>query len=163
MDFEAVAESLDGGVHVVSVTGEIDLATRPELERVLLGLPEEGVESVIVDLTDCGFMGSTGLHLLVRTQRRFDRSGRRFAVVSANRSVLKVFEITQLDQLFAIYPSRAAALNGDGAGRRRGSTAPEGTTRGRKAGRAADLTSVKSKDGGPIDDRGNPRLGEPSL
>ena len=78
-------------------------------------------------------------------------------------SVLKVFEITQLDQLFAIYPSRAAALNGDGADRRRGTTAPEGTTRGRKAGRAADLTSVNSSDGGPIYDRGNPRLGEPNL
>ena len=65
-------------------------------------------------------------------------------------SVLKVFEIPPLDQLFAIYPSRAAASNGDGAGSRRGTTAPEGTTRGRKAGRAADLTSVNSNDGGPI-------------
>lgn len=114
MDFESAAESLDGGIHVVSVTGEIDLATGPELERVLLALPDEGVASVIVDLTDCSFMDSTGLHLLVRTQRRFDRSGGRVAVVSANRSVLKVFEITRLDQLFAIYPSLAAALNGDG-------------------------------------------------
>jgi anti-sigma B factor antagonist len=77
-------------------------------------VPDQGVASVIVDLTDCSFMDSTGLHLLTRTQRRFDRSGGRLAVVSANRSVLKVFEITQLDQLFAIYPSRAAALNGDG-------------------------------------------------
>ena len=118
---------------------------------------------MIVDLTNCGFMDSTGLHLLVRAQRRFDLSGGRFAVASANRGVLKVFEITQLDQLFAIYPSWAAALSGDGAGRRRGTTAPEGTTRGRKAGRAADLTSVNSNDGGPIYDRGDPRLGEPSL
>lgn len=78
-------------------------------------------------------------------------------------SVLKVFGITQLDQLFAIDRSRAAALNGNGAGRCRGSTAPEGTTRGRKAGRAADLTSINSNDGGPIYDHGNPRLGEPSL
>jgi hypothetical protein len=74
-----------------------------------------------------------------------------------------IFEITQLDQLFEFYPSRAAALNGDGAGRRRGGTAPEGTTRGRKAGRAADLTSANSNDGGPIHDGSDPRLGEPSL
>jgi anti-sigma B factor antagonist len=114
MDFEAASESLDGGIHVVSVTGEIDLATGPELERALLALPDEGVASVVVDLTGCSFMDSTGLHLLVRTQRRCDRPGGRLAVVSANRSVLKVFEITRLDQLFAIYPSRTAALNGDG-------------------------------------------------
>jgi anti-sigma B factor antagonist len=114
MEFEAASESLDGGVHVVSVTGEIDLATGPELERALHGLPEEGVASLIVDLTDCSFMDSTGLHLLVRTQRRFDRSSGRVAVVSANRSILKVLEITRLDQLFAIYPTRAAALNSNG-------------------------------------------------
>ena len=33
MEFEAAAESLDGGIHVVSVTGEVDLATGPELAR----------------------------------------------------------------------------------------------------------------------------------
>jgi anti-sigma B factor antagonist len=114
MEFAAASESLDGGIHVVSVSGEIDLATGPELERVLFALPEEGVASVVVDLADCCFMDSSGLHLLVRTQRRLDRSGGRFAVASANRSVLKVFEITQLDALFALYPSRTAALNGDG-------------------------------------------------
>jgi anti-anti-sigma factor len=111
MDFEAASESLDGGIHVVSVRGEVDLATRPELERVLHALPEEGVASLIVDLTECSFMDSTGLHLLTRTQRRFDRSSGRVAVVSANRSVLRVLEITRLDQVFAIYPTRAAALN----------------------------------------------------
>jgi anti-sigma B factor antagonist len=113
MDFEAASESLDGGVRVVSVTGEVDLATAPALERALYGLPEDGVGSVIVDLTDCSFMDSSGLHLLTRTQRRFDRAGGRVAVVSANRNVLRIFEITRLDQVLAIYPSRAAALNGD--------------------------------------------------
>jgi len=114
MDFEAASESLDRGIHVVSVKGEVDLATGPALERELLALPEDGVAAVIVDLTDCGFMDSTGLRLLSRAQERFDRSGGRLAVVSANRSVLRVLAITPLDEVFPIYPSRAAALNGDG-------------------------------------------------
>lgn len=114
MDFEAASESLDGGIHVVSVSGEVDLATGPALERALFALPQAGVASVIVDLTDCSFMSATGLHLLARTKGRFDRSGGRVAVVSANRSVLRVFGLTGLDQAFPIYPSRGAALNGDG-------------------------------------------------
>jgi anti-sigma B factor antagonist len=110
MDFEAASESLDGGIHVISVKGEVDLATGPAFERALGALPEDSKASVIVDLSDCGFMDSTGLHLLTRTQRRFDG---RLAVVSPSRSVLRVFEITRLDQVIPIYPSRAAALNAD--------------------------------------------------
>lgn len=113
MDFEAASEPLDRGIHVVSVRGEVDLATGPEFERALGAVPEDGVESVIVDLTDCSFMDSTGLHLLTRTQRRFDSAGGRVAVVSANRTMLRVFGLTGLDEVIAIYPSRSAALNGD--------------------------------------------------
>jgi anti-anti-sigma factor len=114
MDFMAVSESLGDGVHVVSVRGEVDLATGPALERALFGLPADGAASVIVDLTDCSFMDSTGLHLLTRTQRHVDLCRGRLAVVSANRSVLTVFRISGFDRRFAIYPSRAAALDGDG-------------------------------------------------
>lgn len=114
MDFEAASEPLDGGIHVVSVRGEVDLATVSELERALFAVPEVGVDSVIVDLTDCSFMDSTGLHLLTRSQERFERSGGRVAVVAANRGVLRIFEVAKLDQLLPIYPSRAAALNGNG-------------------------------------------------
>lgn len=114
MDFEAASEPLDRGIHVVSVRGEVDLATGPEFERALFAVPEDGVESMIVDLTDCSFMDSTGLHLLTRSQERFERSGGRVAVVAANRGVLRLFELAQLDQLVPIYPSRAAALNGNG-------------------------------------------------
>lgn len=113
MDFEAASEPLDRGIHVVSVRGEVDLATGREFERALSAVPENGVASVIVDLTDCSFMDSAGLHLLTLAQQRIDGAGGRVAVVSANRSVLRVFRLTELDELFAIYPSRAAALNGD--------------------------------------------------
>lgn len=60
-----------------------------------------------------GDVDTTGLHLLTRTQRRLDSSGGRVAVVSANRGILRVFGLTGLDEVVAIYPSRAAALNGD--------------------------------------------------
>ena len=112
MDFEAASQPLDRGIHVVSVRGELDLATGPEFERALGALPEAGVESVIVDLTDCSFMDSTGLHLLTRAQERLGDAGGQLAVVSANRSVLRLFQLTELDEVFAIYPSRADALNG---------------------------------------------------
>ncbi len=112
MDFEAASQPLDRGIHVVSVRGELDLATGPEFERALGAVREGGAESVIVDLSDCSFMDSTGLHLLTRAQRRQDDAGGQLAVVSANRSVLRLFQLSELDEVFAIYPSRAEAVNG---------------------------------------------------
>jgi anti-sigma B factor antagonist len=113
MRFQTASEPI-GGTHVVAVAGEVDLATGPELERALLALPASA--SVIVDLTDCGFMDSTGLHILASAHRRLGASGGQLAVVSANQAVLTVFELTKLDQVLAIYPSRAAALSGDSHG-----------------------------------------------
>jgi anti-sigma B factor antagonist len=109
MHFKTASERLDGA-HVVSVSGEIDLATGPELERALRDLPDDGTRSVIVDLSDCGFMDSTGMHILARTHARLGRSGGRLAVVTNHHGILKVLELTGLDKLFPIYPSRAKAL-----------------------------------------------------
>jgi anti-sigma B factor antagonist len=115
MRFQTASERI-GDTQVIAVAGEVDLATGPELERALLGLPRNGAASVVVDLTECGFMDSTGISILVRAHQRLGRAGGRLAVVSAKRPVLRVFELTGLDQLLAIYPSRTAALNGDGHG-----------------------------------------------
>jgi anti-sigma B factor antagonist len=109
MHFRTSLERLDG-THVISVAGEIDLATGPELEQAILALPEDGTASVIVDLTECGFMDSTGMHILARTHERLGRSGGRLAVVTNHHGILKVLELTGLDQLLQIYPSRAKAL-----------------------------------------------------
>jgi anti-sigma B factor antagonist len=95
MRFETAPERLNGA-HVVSVAGEVDIATGPELERALLALPNDGAESVIVDFTECGFMDSTGLHILARSHQRLGRSGGRLAVVTANGGVLRVLELTGL-------------------------------------------------------------------
>ena len=79
------------------------------LERTLLALDDDGGGAVIVDLTDCSFFDSTGLKTLVAAQRRLERSNRRLALVVATSNVLRVFELTRLDERFAIYPSLAAA------------------------------------------------------
>ncbi len=56
----------DGDHTVVAVRGEIDLATAPELERRLDEARGRGLP-VIVDLSDVGFMDSSGFRILHRT------------------------------------------------------------------------------------------------
>jgi anti-sigma B factor antagonist len=114
-----VIEPLDSGAHVVSVMGEVDLATAPALEQTLLGVAEDRADEVIVDLTGCSFLDSNGLKALLATRARLERSNRRLALVLSNPNVLRIFQITQSDELFEFYPSLVAAAgngNGDGHG-----------------------------------------------
>jgi anti-sigma B factor antagonist len=114
--FVAATEQLDSGAPVVSVMGEVDRATAPALEQTLLRVAEVRTGELIVDLTGCGFLDSRGLWALVATRRRLERSNRRLALVLSNPSVLRIFQITRFDELFAIYPSLRAAIDRDGSG-----------------------------------------------
>jgi len=112
--FVVATEQLDGGVPLVSVIGEVDLATAPSLERTLLDAAEDQVGEVIVDLSCCSFLDSRGLTALLATRERLGHSNRSLGLVLSNPSVLKIFQITGFDQIFEIYPSLGAAVNGNG-------------------------------------------------
>ena len=62
-------EQLGDGTPVVSVMGELDLATVPAFERTLLDVTEAGTGEVIVDLTGCSFL-DPGLRALVAARER---------------------------------------------------------------------------------------------
>jgi anti-sigma B factor antagonist len=108
--FVAATEQRDGLAPVVSVMGEVDLATALALEQTLLGAVEDGKGEVIVDLTGCSFLDSRGLRALIATRARLERSNRRLVLVLSNPSVLRIFQITRRDRLFDIYPSLRAAV-----------------------------------------------------
>ena len=108
--FIVATEQLDGGVPVVSVIGEVDLATAPVLERTLRDAAEHRTGEVIVDLTRCSFLDSRGLTALLATRKRLAHSDRSLGLVLSNPNVLRIFEITGFDQIFEIYPSLDAAV-----------------------------------------------------
>ena len=89
--------------------GEVDRATAPALEQTLVAVAEEQTGDVIVDMTSCRFFDSTGLRLLLATKERLEGSSRRMALVVSHPVVLRIFQITQYDELFEIHPTLAAA------------------------------------------------------
>ena len=107
--FVAATEQLDNGTPVVRVMGEVDLATVPALEEALLGVSDDRVGAVIVDLTGCTFLDSSGIRALIGTKERLERANRRLALALSTPVVLRVLQITGLDERFEIYPSVGAA------------------------------------------------------
>ena len=106
--FAATTGQLDNGAPVVSVVGEVDLATAPTLEQALLGAADDRTGEVVVDLTGCSFMDSRGLHVLVATREHLHRSDRPLALVMADPSLLRIFRIMEVENLFQIYPTLGA-------------------------------------------------------
>jgi anti-sigma B factor antagonist len=114
--FVAATEQLENGGPLVSVMGDVDLATALAFEQTLLGATEDGTGEIIVDLTACHFLDSSGLGALLATRARLNQSNRRLALVLSNPNVMRIFRITQFDALFEIHPTLAAAVNGNGNG-----------------------------------------------
>ena len=116
MEFQARSQCLADGTYVVSVAGELDLYTAPVLEEAL-ELNGDASGRVVVDLSECTFLDSTGLAILVRADRRI---GAALLVVACGRQVLRTFEVSGLDRQFVLHPTLESALNGGVSGWRDG-------------------------------------------
>ena len=114
--FAAATAQLGNGTAVVSVMGELDRATVPAFDRTLLDVTEAGTGEVIVDLTSCSFLDSSGLRALLATRERLERSDRSLTLVLSNPIVMRVFQLTGFDEWFQIRPSLSAAGKGNGNG-----------------------------------------------
>ena len=115
MNFDIKTEQLGDDAYVISLAGEVDLYTAPEFKQQLLEVIGQGAKSVIVDLTDTTFIDSTTLGVLVGGVKRLRAQDGRLALVCSDRNITKIFEITGLDRVFTIYPTRDEALATTGA------------------------------------------------
>ena len=97
---------------VVTVTGEIDLATQGQLRAQLNDLVVGGLVDLVLDLSAVTFVDSTGLGALIGTRRRVHAFHGSLALVIPNEAVMKVFTITGLEKVFAIHATLDAALAG---------------------------------------------------
>jgi anti-sigma B factor antagonist len=116
MNFDIKTEQLGNGTALISLAGEVDLNTAPEFKQQLLEVIGEGAKTVLVDLTDTTFIDSTTLGVLVGGVKRLRPNGGQLALVCNDRNITKIFEITGLDRVFTIYPTRDEAIAGTGDG-----------------------------------------------
>ncbi|MGH2740515.1 MAG: STAS domain-containing protein [Actinomycetota bacterium] len=90
---------------VLEVTGEVDLATAPQLRDRLNGLIDDGGAQLIVNLEGVSFLDSTGLSVLVATLNRMQERGGTFALAALSGPVRKVLDTVGLEKQFPIYES----------------------------------------------------------
>ena len=87
-----------GGVRF-ALTGDVDFVSSPLLDRALADVAKERPGKVVLDLSEVGFLDSSGLRTLVAGQRRLGDHGSNLVLHGPNARIRRVFELTGLDAL----------------------------------------------------------------
>ena len=97
-EFSISVAEVDGRAQM-TLRGELDLATAPELEQLLTERIDASQE-VVVDLRGLEFMDSSGIRVLVAAHARAGRTGTRVLVVrpEADSAVAKIVQVAGLDR-----------------------------------------------------------------
>jgi anti-sigma B factor antagonist len=82
---------------VVAVAGEVDLSTAPQLEECLRDLAHT---DVTVDLSEVGFLDSSGIAALVRSSKVLRDRGHKLTTSGEIDTVRRVLEIVGVFEMF---------------------------------------------------------------
>lgn len=97
---------------VISVSGELDLASGGELEEALARAAHSDVEQVIIDLRQLEFMDSSGLNILIKAHQRAEAAGQRFGLVKGAEQVQRLLSLTGVADRMTLVDAPEELLGG---------------------------------------------------
>lgn len=95
---------------VVSIEGEIDLHTSPEIRRELAGHAKAKKAKVLIDLAKVTYIDSSGLATFIEAMQKLRKGGGEIALAGLSETVRHVFEVARLDSVFKIYKTKDEVL-----------------------------------------------------
>ena len=91
----------EDNIYTVALEGRLDTVTSPDLQRELEPLLPDA-KKVILDLTALEYISSAGLRVVLSTYQTLDDMGRELIIRHPSETVLKVFRLTQLEEILTI-------------------------------------------------------------
>lgn len=107
--FSVAVADRDGHV-VVTVAGDVDLATAARFRDASLAAVGIEPTTIVIDLSEVTFMDSTGLGVLVLLRRKARSRRSRLRLVSS-RATAAILKVSGLDQAFDVHPTLDAAVD----------------------------------------------------
>ena len=99
----------DHPVAVVTMPDEIDIANAEDVRDTLLAVLNQGITTLIVDLTQTTFCACAGAAAFARAQQRARASGAEVRLVARAPIVRRLLAITRVDHLVPVFDSLGAA------------------------------------------------------
>ena len=95
-----INKDLKDGNLLISISGEINSLSAPELEEVIKN-DLNGVKSLVFDFKEVEYLSSAGLRVLLVAQKVMTKQGK-MSLRHVNKSVMEVFEITGFSNILEI-------------------------------------------------------------
>ena len=90
---------------MLSLRGELDLASAPLLQREVEGSAVAEAAIVVLDLQELEFIDSTGLRVLLSAYERSREHGQEFAITPGSQQVQRLLSITRVDEHLRVIAS----------------------------------------------------------
>lgn len=98
------------GIHVVTLSGEIDHSVADVLSEALAPRADDAAPRIVVDLGGVTFMDSSGINVLVLVHRSVTQAQGWLRLAAAQDPVLRVIRLVGLDTAIACHPTVRQAL-----------------------------------------------------
>jgi anti-sigma B factor antagonist len=97
-----LATEREGSRAVLTVRGELDAYSAPGLEDQITRLIGDRIAEVVLDLSETGFLDSSGLRAILTAQRRLGENSGRLMLRAPSEPVTRLLEITGLTDHFSV-------------------------------------------------------------
>jgi anti-sigma B factor antagonist len=108
-----VVASQRGDVAILSVSGDVDALTAPELTQAIVSVLAKSPTAVIVDLSDVAFLASAGMSVLVEANELVS-SDAKLLVVADGPATSRPIKLVGIDKIVSLHPNIDDALNASG-------------------------------------------------
>ncbi|KDN19148.1 STAS domain-containing protein [Amycolatopsis rifamycinica] len=108
----SVTTRTTGAGAVVTVLGELDVATAPRLRAGIEALTLAAGQRLVVDLAGVTFCDSSGISALIAARNVAEAAGAGVALAAVPGRLSRTFGLIGLGDFFPTYPSAEAALRG---------------------------------------------------
>ena len=101
MEFKLESKNTDEFL-VLYPKGELDVYNTKKFKEKSLKIYEKDKKDILFDCSDLEYLDSTGLGSLIFILKKIEKDGHKIVIENLNNSILKLFKITKLEDMFEI-------------------------------------------------------------
>ncbi|MGF0095082.1 STAS domain-containing protein [Peptoniphilus sp. SGI.035] len=101
MEFKLESKNTDEFL-IIYPKGELDVYNTKKFKEKSIKYYEKNKKDILFDCIDLEYLDSTGLGSLIYILKELEKDGNKIVIENLNKSIMKLFKITKLDDMFEI-------------------------------------------------------------